>query len=53
MSEETKDLSCSECGSVYTLSYQVSDVSYEPDMCPFCGAMIDEDDSDLEESEED
>ena len=42
MSETAKDHSCDNCGSKYQLIFDIDEVSYEPDNCPFCGDVITE-----------
>lgn len=42
MAEVSKQHSCDNCGSDYQLTYESDDVSYEPDNCPFCGDVLNE-----------
>lgn len=42
MAETAKQHSCDNCGSRYQLIFDSDDVSYEPDNCPFCGDVLNE-----------
>jgi transcription elongation factor Elf1 len=36
-----QDITCDNCGSMYVLSYDESEVSYSAAHCPFCGDFFD------------
>lgn len=40
MAEVSKEYVCESCGSVFQISYLKDDVSYDPELCPFCGDML-------------
>jgi hypothetical protein len=42
MGESIKQHSCDNCGSRYQLIYDIDEVSYEADNCPFCGDVLNE-----------
>lgn len=48
------DLECGNCESVFMVEYDDSNILDTPDFCPFCGEVIDGDESfeDLDEDEE-
>lgn len=41
MSKETISIVCEECDSEYKITFVPGDVSGAPDMCAFCGGLID------------
>ena len=40
-------LTCDNCGSMFTLSFEQDEVSYSPSHCPFCGDYYDNDKEEL------
>jgi hypothetical protein len=41
-------LTCDNCGSMFTLSYDNDEVSYSPSHCPFCGDFYDNESEELD-----
>lgn len=41
-------LTCDNCGSMFTLSYEDEEVSYAPTHCPFCGDFYDNENEELD-----
>lgn len=46
-------LSCEHCESVYSLEYEEDQLMGEPELCPFCGEVIDESYKDADQEDED
>jgi transcription initiation factor IIE alpha subunit len=42
MAESSDEYTCNNCGSKYQLTYDTDEVSYEPDNCPFCGDVVEQ-----------
>ena len=41
-------LTCDNCGSMFTLSFEDDEVSYAPSHCPFCGDFYDSESEELD-----
>ena len=41
-------LTCDNCGSMFSLSYEDDEVSYSPTHCPFCGDFYDNENEELD-----
>ncbi len=41
-------LTCDNCGSMFSLSFEDDEVSYEPTHCPFCGDFYDTENEELD-----
>ena len=57
MSEVERHLYCENCDSSARIIYDAEEVSYEPEVCPFCGenvgTLVDEFDEDFDLEDED
>lgn len=51
MSKEVAKFECRFCESAFKISYDPTDTSGHPKLCPFCGSDLDSDD-DYEEEDE-
>jgi len=45
-------LTCDNCGSHFTLSFDEDEVSYTPSHCPFCGDFYDNENEELDFNDE-
>ena len=41
-------LTCDNCGSMFSLSFEDDEVSYAPSHCPFCGDFYDSESEELD-----
>lgn len=41
-------LTCDNCGSMFSLSFEDDEVSYAPSHCPFCGDFYDNENEELD-----
>jgi len=41
-------LTCDNCGSLFSLSFEEDEVSYNPTHCPFCGDFYDTENEELD-----
>lgn len=41
-------LTCDNCGSMFSLSFEDEEVSYSPSHCPFCGDFYDNENEELD-----
>jgi DNA-directed RNA polymerase subunit RPC12/RpoP len=48
MADVEKEITCSNCGSNYSIIYDEEEVNYDPENCPFCGDVADAVDEDLD-----
>ena len=46
-------LTCDNCGSMFTLSFEDDEVSYAPSHCPFCGDFYDSESEELDFNDDD
>ena len=46
-------LTCDNCGSMFALSFEDDEVSYEPTHCPFCGDFYDTENEELDFNDDD
>lgn len=46
-------LTCDNCGSMFALSFEEDEVSYEPTHCPFCGDFYDTENEELDFNDKD
>lgn len=46
-------LTCDNCGSMFSLSYEDEEVSYSPTHCPFCGDFYDNENEELNFNDDD
>ena len=46
-------LTCDNCGSMFSLSFEDDEVSYEPTHCPFCGDFYDTENEELDFNDDD
>ena len=46
-------LTCDNCGSMFTLSFEQDEVSYSPSHCPFCGDYYDNEKEELNFNDDD
>ena len=46
-------LTCDNCGSMFSLSFEDDEVSYEPTHCPFCGDFYDTENEELDFNDSD
>ncbi len=46
-------LTCDNCGSMFALSFEEDEVSYEPTHCPFCGDFYDTENEELDFNDSD
>lgn len=46
-------LTCDNCGSMFALSFEDDEVSYEPTHCPFCGDFYDTVNEELDFNDDD
>ena len=46
-------LTCDNCGSMFSLSFEDDEVSYAPSHCPFCGDFYDNENEELDFNDED
>ena len=46
-------LTCDNCGSMFSLSFEDDEVSYEPTHCPFCGDFYDTENEELDFNDKD
>ena len=46
-------LTCDNCGSRFSLSFEDDEVSYEPTHCPFCGDFYDTENEELDFNDDD
>ena len=46
-------LTCDNCGSMFSLSFEDDEVSYEPTHCPFCGDFYDTENEEIDFNDKD
>lgn len=46
-------LTCDNCGSSFSLSFEEDEVSYSPSHCPFCGDFYDSENEELDFNDDD
>ena len=46
-------LTCDNCGSSFSLSFEEDEVSYSPSHCPFCGDFYDIENEELDFNDDD
>jgi len=46
-------ITCDNCGSMFALSYEDDEVSYEPTHCPFCSDFFDNKSEELDFNDDD
>lgn len=52
MSKKSLHMFCFSCDLEYTVKVDEENTKVEPEFCPFCGEVIDTEESDLDESED-